>query len=91
MQDKNKIVEVKDGKVKTRNAEFNVNWTGAFTDGLKKIVSVEDEYGGKVLLDDETVFGNPWLESGQKDNKTVDVCGDFDAILRLCVSCQDRS
>ena len=92
MQDKDKIVEVKDGKLKVNDADFTVKWTGAFTDGIKKIVSVENKHGGEVLLDDGTVFRNPLLESGQApDNTTVDVCGAFDAILRLCILCQDRS
>ena len=48
-KDQNKTIEVKNGTVGVSDANFTaVKWIGAFTDGAKKIVAVEDWYGGKV-------------------------------------------
>ena len=58
-KDKDKIVKVKDGTVEVNNANFTVKWIGAWKEGAKQIVAVEDWYGGKVRLDDETAFENP--------------------------------
>ena len=59
INDKDKTVKIKDGMVELNNADFTVNWIGAWKDGAKKIVAVEDWCGGKVSLDDQTAFENP--------------------------------
>ena len=63
--DKDKTVVVDDGVVQLHGAGWiAVEWMGAYTDGHKKIVSVDDKLGGKVLLDDETAFENRRLDFG---------------------------
>jgi len=55
-----------DGTVVVGRRSLAVKWIDAFTDGQKKIVSVEaDRLGGVVLLDDRTKFENP----GEKQNE----------------------
>ena len=45
--------------MEVNNVNFTVKWIGAWKDGAKQIVAVEDWCGGKVRLDDETAFENP--------------------------------
>ena len=90
-RDRQLQVEVKAGKVKTEEgAKMNVEWIRASTDGSKRIVSIEDKMGGKVVLDDGSLFKNPARSIRDSLDVSVDMCGDFDAILRLCILCQDR-
>ena len=50
-------VVTEEEEIKCREKE--VEWIGAFNDGNKKITSVEDKIGGRVLLSDGTAFENP--------------------------------
>ena len=52
-------VQVRGGKVQLGAVTITVKWIGAFTDGHKKILSIENEIGGKVVLDDDSEFENP--------------------------------
>ena len=56
---KNMDIMVKYGKVEVDGFKLTVRWIEAFTDGSKKIASVEDVIGGKVALTDGSVFQNP--------------------------------
>ena len=54
-----KSIVVEHGKVEVDGVSLTVKWFGSFADGPKKITSVDNRHGGKVLLDDQTAFENP--------------------------------
>ena len=59
----NMNVVVKGSKVEINGILLNVTWLGSFTEGSKKIVSVEDEKKGRVVLTDGTSFQNPEVKA----------------------------
>ena len=61
-KDVGKLVLVEGGRIRS-SADIRpwiaVKWIGRFTDGSKRIISVENSLGGKVTLDGNATFLNP--------------------------------
>ena len=62
--DVGKTAAVRDGEVEVDGRKLvTVKWIGASAEGPNKIAAVDDDIGGKVLLEDsdghDTAFGNP--------------------------------
>ena len=54
------FIEVEGGRLMiSRIIPTDVKWIGRFTDGSRRIVSIENTLGGNVTLDDNTTFLNP--------------------------------
>ena len=87
--DVGQMVTIQGDHVKVDGQKRFVEWSqAAHSDCSGKIESVD----GKVRLESGEEFENPETSFESKpDNTSVNECGDFDAILRLCILCQDRS